>query len=66
MRDSYPEVEFDADDNAGAEFANNANTRLVNYCVLSMFSSVQPETSGKKLLNIYIYIYHCYRIFLMY
>ena len=63
MRDSYPEVEFDADDNAGAEFANDANTRLVNYCVLSMFSSVQLETSGEKTIE---YIYHCYRNFLMY
>ena len=37
--DSHIEIEFDVNDNAAAEIANNANRGLVNYCVVTLFSS---------------------------
>ena len=41
LRDSYLEIEFIVSDNAGGVFRNNANIRLVNYCMMALFSSVK-------------------------
>ena len=46
IHESYLEIEFVVQDNAGGVFANNANIRLLNYGMMALFSSVQLETSG--------------------
>ena len=46
LLDSYLEIEFVVSDDAGGVFANDANIRLVNYCMMALFSSIKLETSG--------------------
>ena len=63
MRDSYLEIEFVVSDDAGGVFANDANIRLVNYVMITLFSSVELETSGGRTIE---YIDHCHPNILMY
>ena len=63
LRDSYLEIEFVVSDAAGGVCANNANTRLVNYGMMALFSSVKLETSGGTTIE---YINHCHPNLLMY
>ena len=49
--DSYLEIEFVVSDDTGNVFANNANIRLVNYGMMSLFSSVKLETSGCRTIE---------------
>ena len=63
IHDSYLEIEFDVSDDADGVFANIANTRLVNYCMMALFSSVKLETSGGRTIE---YIDHCHSNLLMY
>ena len=63
IHDSYLEIEFVVLDNAGGVFANNANIRLVNYGMMSLFISVKLETSGGRTIE---YIDHCHPNLLMY
>ena len=61
--DSHLEIEFIVSDNVGGIFANDANIRLVNFCMMALFSSVRLETSGGRTID---YIDHCHPILLMY
>ena len=63
LRDSYLEIEFVVSDDAGGVFANDANIRLVNYCMMALFSSIKLETSGGRTIE---YIDHCHPNLLMY
>ena len=63
IHDSYLEIEFVVSDDAGGVFANNANTRLVNYVMMALFGSVKLATSGGRTIE---YINHCYPNLLMY
>ena len=63
LRDSYLEIEFVVSDDAGAVFANDANIRLVNYGMMTLFSSVKLETSGGRTIE---YIDHCHPSLLIY
>ena len=63
LLDSYLEIEFVVSGDAGGAFANNANIRLVNYCMMALFSSVKLETSGGRTIE---YIDHCRPNLLMY
>ena len=63
IHDSYLEIEFVVSDDAGGVFANNANIRLVNYGMMTLFSSVKLETSGGRTIE---YIDHCHPNLLMY
>ena len=63
MPDWYLEIEFVVSDNAGSAFANKAIIRLVNYCMMALFSSVQFETSGDRTIE---YIDLCHPNLLMY
>ena len=51
LRDSYLEIEFVVSDDAGGVFANDANIRLVNYCMMALFSSIKLETSGGRTIE---------------
>ena len=62
LRDSYLEMEFVVSDDAGGVFANDADIRLVNYCMMTLFSSIKLETSGGRTNE---YIDHCYPNLLM-
>ena len=57
------EIEFVVSDNAGGVFANDANIRLVNYCMMALFSSIRLEASGGRTIQ---YIDHCHPNLLMY
>ena len=59
----YLEIEFVVLDYAGGVFANNTNIRLVNYGMMTFFSSFKLETSGRKTIE---YIDHCHLYLLMY
>ena len=48
LRNSYLEMEFVVSDDAGGVFANKANIRLVNYGMMTLFSSGKLETSGGR------------------
>ena len=61
--DSFLEIEFVVSDDGGGVFANNANIRLVNYCMMALFSSIKLETSGGRTIE---YIDHCHPNLLMY
>ena len=63
LRDSYLEIEFVVLDDADGLFANDANTRLVNYGLIALFSSVKFETSGGRTIE---YVDHCHPNLLMY
>ena len=63
LRDSCLEIEFVVLDDAGGVFADNANIRLVNYGMNSLFNSVKLETSGGGTIE---YIDHCHPNLLMY
>ena len=66
FRHSNLEIEFVVSDNAGGVFANNANNadiRLVNYGMMTLFSSVKLETSGGRTID---YIDHCHPNLLIY
>ena len=63
LRDSYLEIEFVVSDDAGSEFANNANIRLVNYGMMGLFNSVKLETSGGRTIEC---IDHCHPNLLLY
>ena len=63
LRDSYLEIEFVLSDDAGGVFANDANIRLVNYCMMALFSSIKLETSGGRTIE---YIDHRHPNLLMY
>ena len=63
LHDSYLEIEFGVSDDAGGVFANDANIRLVNYCMMAMFSSFKLETSGGRTIE---HIDHCHPNLLMY
>ena len=53
IHEIYLEIEFDVSGNGGGILANDANVRLVNYGVISLFSSIKLETiSGKTIKNI--------------
>ena len=56
LRDSLLEIEFVVSDDAGGVFGNDANIRLVNYGMMTLFSSVKLETSGERTIE---YIDHC-------
>ena len=48
IHEPYLEIDFMFSDHAGPLLANGDNVRIVNYCVLSLFSSIRLETiSGK-------------------
>ena len=51
LHDSYLEIEFVVSDDAGGVFANNANIRLANYCMMALFNSVILETSGVRTIE---------------
>ena len=61
--DSYLETEFVVSDDAGGLFANDANSILVNYGMMALFSSVKLETSGGRTIE---YIDHCHPNLLIY
>ena len=63
MRDSYLEIEFVVSDHAGGVFANDANIRVVNYGMMALISSVEPEISGGRTIE---YIDHCHPNLSMY
>ena len=63
LHDSYLEIEFVVSDDAGGDFANDANIRLVNYGMMALFSSIKIETSGGRTIE---YIDHCHPNLLMY
>ena len=63
LHDSYLEKEFVVLDDAGGVFANDANIRLVNYGMMTLFSSIKLETSGGRTIE---YIDHCFPNLLMY
>ena len=63
LHGSYLEIEFVVLDDAGGVFANNANIRLVNYGLMTLFSSVKLETSGRRTTE---YIDPCHHYLLMY
>ena len=63
LHDSYLEIEFVVSDDAGGVFANDANTRFINYGIMALFSSVKLETSGGRTIE---YIDHCHPSLLMY
>ena len=63
LHDSYLEIEFVVLDDAGGVFANDANSRLVNYGMMALFSSIKLETSGGRTIE---YIDHCHPNLLMY
>ena len=63
MRDSFLEIEFAVSNDAGGVFANNANIRLVNYGMMSLFRSVKLETSEGRTIE---YTDHCHPSLLMY
>ena len=63
IHDSYLDIEFVVSDNAGCVFANNSKIRLVNYGMMTMFSSIKLETSGGWTIE---KIDHCHPNLLMY
>ena len=63
IHDSYLEIEFIVSDDTGGVFANYANSRLVNYGMMALFSSIKLETSGGRTIE---YIDHCHPNLLMY
>ena len=63
FRDSYLEIDFVVSDDAGGEFANNANIRLVYSGMIALFSSVKLETSGGRTIE---FIDHCHPNLLIY
>ena len=63
IHDSYLEIEFVVSNNAGGVFANDANTRLANYGMMALFSSIKLETSGGRTIE---YIDHCRPNLLLY
>ena len=63
IHDSYLEKVFVVSDDAGGVFANDANIRLVNNCMMALFSSIKLETSGGKTIE---YKDHCHPNLLMY
>ena len=63
LRDSYLEIEVVVSDDASGVLVNDANIRLVNYCMMALFSSIKLETSGGRTIE---YIDHCHPNLLMY
>ena len=63
IHDSYLEIEFVVSDSAGGVFCNNANIRLGNYGMMTLFSPVKLETSGGRSVE---YIDQCHLNLLMY
>ena len=63
LRDSYLQIEFVVSDDAGGQFAKDANIRLVNYGMMALFCSVKLETSRGRIVE---YIDHCHPNLLMY
>ena len=62
LHDSSLEKEFVVSDDAGGVFANDANIRLCNYGMMTLFSSIKLETSGGRNTE---YIDHCHPNLLM-
>ena len=56
IHDLNLEIEFVVSDDAGGVFANDANVRLVNYGMMSLFSSIKLKLVGVGLLNILIIV----------
>ena len=52
IRESCLEVEFNVSDNAGEVITNDANVRLVNNGVISLFRSIRLETTSGNQSNI--------------
>ena len=63
LHGSYLEIEFVVSDDAGGVFDNDANIRLINYGMITSFSSVKLETSGGRTIE---YIDHFHPNLLMY
>ena len=49
-RNSYLEIELNVD-NAETRLANDAHIRLVNYCMMALFSSIKHEPSGGRTMS---------------
>ena len=63
IHDSYIEMVFVVSDDAGGVFANDAIIRLVNNCMMALFSSIKLETSGGRTIE---YKGHCHPNLLIY